>query len=746
MRKRRPPVATLDELLDRYYSDHVGLPRVDSSVDSLLSAYYGHFPESVKRRANGLAVRLSLDCDDGRTVLAQRNRFVTPPRPKRLNGKGAEAPAQIAPAPAPIAATPAAPAPPAMPAMPAPPEAPPAPPPPPMPAPSGMAPAATPAPTTNGAPPAPADAAVAAPARGVPAPAAPATAAAASLRSEPTENDFLADMQSIFNGESVYDPMQKKTVRKDAMRADAMKEHPREGETESGGAQAGRDAGRGGGDGQAIFDRLARSMQYAGAYDLGEVELENRFADFDRMEELRQKAAEAKADATAALEAAPKVDNADFLADLDAMRAHATDAAAGAPSMDVAAPDVATPASVPAGYSAPLYDTGEHVLAGGDLYRDQLPVGKTPGVTFSYGQIIAMADLFETAEEMMAADAGTLQSLKTLIEQSTAYYKAGKGGGLQNVDSGKWQQATGGRYLKLAEDNYDHFAPNLLFKDERFARSATKRGNHKTAWEQHHRRAIEEARRMQKAAAAKAPSYVPAKALVINAFGDHFLTDAFASGHVINKEAVIAYFKSLFYAGTALTKDGDRFFDRLAAKAWQGDLAAKMSTLETVRAVGGLFHPNIDSAGRFAALLKEIAAQAPDRVANLAVKAIHDALNRDGIEVTNGAGHAPWTLTGDGYQTAETLAVMKDAVKQSAANITDPAVLSGKTDVAACIAKVWVHVPRRPAASQAKVKALVTAYVSPTSTQLIDAAAEILQREIDMMIEVLIDLKALRPE
>jgi hypothetical protein len=57
-----------------------------------------------------------------------------------------------------------------------------------------------------------------------------------------------------------------------------------------------------------------------------------------------------------------------------------------------------------------------------------------------------------------------------------------------------------------------------------------------------------------------------------------------------------------------------------------------------------------------------------------------------------------------------------------------------------------VHVPRLPAASQAKVKALVTAYVSPTSTQLIDAAAEILQREIDMMIEVLIDLKALRPE
>jgi hypothetical protein len=739
MRKRRPPVATMEELLDRYYSDHVGLPRVDTSVDSLLSAYYAHFPESVKRRSHALAVRLTLDCDDGRTVLAQRNRFLAAPPPaRRRNGMPAPAPADMAPGAAPAVAAPAAPEQPAMPATPAPPPAP------------SMSPGtgAAAVPVIDGAPSAAADATAAGvmPAPDSVAPPAPATSAAASRRSEPSENDFLADMQSIFKGESVYDPTQKKTVRKDAMR-----EHPREAEPagDNGGAQAERDAGQGGsGDGQAIFDRLARSMQYAGAYDLGEVELENRFADFDHMEELRQKAAEAKTEAKAALEAAPKVDNADFLADLDAMRAQAGDttAAAVAPPMDLAAPEVATPASVPARYSVPLYDTGEHVLAGDDLYRDQLLVGKAPGVTFSYGQIVAMADLFETADEMMDADAGMLQSLKTFIEQSTAYYKGGKGGGLKNVGSDKWDQATGGRYLKLAEDNYEHFAPNLLFKDERFARSATRRGNHKTAWEQYHRRAIDEARRMQKDPAAKAPSYLPTKPLVVNAFGDHFLTDAFASGHVINKEAVIAYFKSLFYSGKALTKDGERFFDQLAAKAWHGDLAAKMSKLEPVKPVAGVFHPNIDSAAMFARVLKEVAAQAPDRVANLAVKAIHDALNRDGIEVTNGAGHAPWMLTGDGHQTAETLAVMKAAVKQSAANITDAGVMSGKTDLAACFAKVWAHVPRLPAASQAKVKTLVTAYVSPTSTQLVDAAAQILEDEIDMMIKVLIDQKALRPE
>jgi hypothetical protein len=580
----------------------------------------------------------------------------------------------------------------------------------------------------------------------VPAPVAvpPPTSGAASVsRPGTTENDFLADMQSIVTGESVYDPVQRKTVRKEA-----LKEHPRDPEpaAENGRRDGGREGGTG--ESQAIFDRIARSMQYAGAYDLGEVELENRFADFDRIEALRQKATEAKpaAPPTRPPPTTPKVDHADFLADLDAIRTHAVDTAADAMAPPATeAPDVATPASVPGDYSVPLYDTGEHVLAGDDLYRDRLLVGKAPGVLFSYGQIIAMADLFESADEMMGADPGMLKNVKTLIEQSTAYHKGGKGPGLRNVSSEEWEKATDGRYLKLAEDNYEHFAPNLLFKDERFARSATRRGNHKTAWEHHHRRAIEEARRMQADAAAKAPSYLPTKPLVVNAFGDHFLTDAFAAGHVINKEAVIAYFKSLFYSGAALTPDGQRFFDQVAAKAWRGELAAKMSKLETVKTYLGL-HPNIDNADRFAKVLKEVAAQAPDRVANIAVKAIHDVLNRDGIDVVNGAGRPPWKLTGDGYLTPATLAVLKDAVKQSAANITDAAVMSGKTDVAACFAKVWAYVPQLPAASQAKVKALITAYVSPKSASLLAAAAQILADEIDMMIKVLVENKALQPE
>ncbi len=41
----------------------------------------------------------------------------------------------------------------------------------------------------------------------------------------------------------------------------------------------------------AIFDRIAKSMQYANAYDLGTVELDNRFADFDKFYDQKEKLA-----------------------------------------------------------------------------------------------------------------------------------------------------------------------------------------------------------------------------------------------------------------------------------------------------------------------------------------------------------------------------------------------------------------------------------------------------------------------
>lgn len=554
-----------------------------------------------------------------------------------------------------------------------------------------------------------------------------------------SEDDFLADMQAIFAGQSVYDPVSKKTVPKER-----LKEHPREAGAED--QDSDRLPPMEPSESQKIFDRIAQSMQYAGAYDLGTVDLENRFADFDRLDEDQKKAtAEKKVrPGTPPCEEKDelKPGPADFLQDLDAIKKQTENI------LNAVQPVTTRQSSLPGGYSGPLYDTGEHVLAGGELYRDQLLVGKAPGVPCSYGDIIAMADLFASVDQMMDEGVAVLRNIKQLIDQSTAYYKGNKAPSLKDVSTEDWQKATGDRYLKLAEDNYDHFAPNLFYRNESFARNANRYGNHKTAWEQHHERAIKAAQQMALDPANAARSYVPIWPLIINAFGDHFLTDAFAAGHVINKEVVAEYFKSMFYTGKSLNSDGKKFFERLASKAWTGRVAEEFKKLETYDDYGGLltlyWHPDIKNAERFGDVLKGAAEQEPDKIANIAVKAIHDELNRNGIEVVNDKGFGPWKLTGDGYLTQATLAVMKQAVEASAANITDPGILASNVAFGNFFAKVWAYVPKLTPASETRLKTLVSSYVTPNSAPLLDAATRIIHNEVDALIKLLIEKKALQ--
>ena len=738
MKARQPPVASFEELLaTRYGRPERRLLREPDAVEELFANYYGKLPECRKSKDGASSVTLSLECDDGKKMLAQHKKpfeagDAWSPMLKPAAPDGSHP--RIGPLVMPEAGTYQG---------------------------TGIPevkdsqveilPAAheTPSPPRKG--------------RGreaVPAPFAADDSGASSVAASvvqvdevdgsaitASEDDFLADMQAISGGQSVYDPVRQKTVPKTD-----LKEYPRDLESPDDGNGRGAAAS----DSNAIFERIAKSMQHAGAYDLGTVELENRFSDFDRMGELQQKAtAEKKSKPKPALTPSSptedtKILHSEFIEDLDAIQKQAA-AVAGALK-----PQVARETSVPTMYSEPLYDTGEHVLAGEDLYRDQLLVGKAPGVLFSYGQIIAMADLFGTEYEMMGEDAALLQNLKNLIEQSTAYYRGKKALPLKDVPNEAWDKATGGRYLKLAEDNYDHFAPNFLFKNQQLVRSANK--NHKLAWEQHHERAIKEAQRMALDPAFANQSYLPSWPLIINAFGDHFLTDAFSAGHVINKEVVIEYFKTMFYSGSSLKPEGNRFFNKVAEKAWHGEVARKFKKLETAEPhdawwnnlLGWLpftdgVNPDIKNAERFAEVLKGAAEQAREKVANIAVKAIHDALNRDGIDVVNGAGSPPWKLTGDGYLTPTTLAIMRQAVAQSASNITDPSILGSNIAFANYFAKVWAYVPQLPASSEAKVKGLITAFVNPSSAQLVDTFAKIIHNEVNSLIKLLIEKKALQP-
>jgi|KBSMisStandDraft_5_1062788.scaffolds.fasta_scaffold12462_2 hypothetical protein len=380
-----------------------------------------------------------------------------------------------------------------------------------------------------------------------------------------------------------------------------------------------------------------------------------------------------------------------------------------------------------------FYDTGEHAWPGEGLYPDQLPVGKAPGVLFSYGEIVAMGDLYDTVDDMMKADAGELATLKSLVQRNLAYYKGMKKNDALDVGDDEWQKVTHKRYLDLAEKNYEHFSPSFLFTDAKLHASDLLGRDHRSAWHSHHASAIAEAQRLALDDDRRKRSSLPVLALVINAFGDHFLTDAFASGHLLNKGEILAYFKAKFYSSPkSLSKAGEKFFEQLADAAWKrGSVAAKFSKVQSTAWHGA----DIDRPGRFAKVLKGAAEEEPDRIANFALKVLHDKLNKDGVDVENDAGNA-WRLTGDGFLTDRTLGIMKLAVAQSAANIVDPSILASNLDVSRYQAKVWKYVPRLTAAARAKALALVTSWIDPASRDLLDGAAGIVERKVDLLIEL----------
>jgi hypothetical protein len=726
MRQKR--LAEFDRLIGSYYGQS-GLdtdPR--KRVQDLLSTYYGNPAAARRRRSSSPSVSLSLGCDDGE-VLSQSAQA----RARSTNGQGAGQAASLDFEEYVIDICDAAP--------PAPPRA----------GASGQPELLAPrTPQTQPDPPEPRSAQTQPPPPA--APASPGAAAGSSASLSAAEADIVSDIQSIIRGQKVYDKDRGLVDRSTAA------------STDSGGRNAPY-AGTSGqpGNGHAIFESIARSMQYANAYDLGSVELENRFAEFDRQEDQRRAgprknggpatpstpAAESQAPATSA---SGPTDLADFMADLDTIKSK----------------------PAPQEVSRPFYDAGEHVLAGNGLYADMLRVGKGQAVRLSYGHIIAMGDLYDTVDDLINADPAELNRLKTLVVRSTAYYEGKRSNAALDVSNKQWDDETQGRYLKLAEGNYEHFSPPTVAMGSGLK---TTHGDNRVQWERYHRRAIEDAQQEYLAHSGKGSIFFE-RALIINAFGDHFLTDAFAAGHLINKDMMIGRFKSAFYNGSDLAGAAEKFFDRVAATAWTGDLAAKFSKLETVdypavhvpwyialvpggvplagRDVPVPFHPNIDSASRFASLLKEAARQQPERIGNLIVKALHDYLNEHGIEVTNRAGDGTWMLPGDGTlmigagkltpgNLAKNLAIIRKAVQQSIDDINSPTIRASNLNFQTLFDGVWRYVPQLTSASQQQMAALIRDYTDPNSSTLAGAAAAIVTAQLNSFIKLLLEEHKLQP-
>ena len=177
----------------------------------------------------------------------------------------------------------------------------------------------------------------------------------------------------------------------------------------------------------------------------------------------------------------------------------------------------------------------EHTAIGDEAYQTFSNFHKTTlksanfnvgGVNMSYGKLSAMADFFEKYSGLLSGKKKNLAELSRLVDLEGIL-------GVKHIMKSDtmdllYQAVTEGGYLKLALKNFEHFT---------YPKGPeTKTPANVNAWKRYHQQAlniINKARTLNsKGKGGKAIKRL-SEAMSINAYGDHFVSDAFPTGHLI---------------------------------------------------------------------------------------------------------------------------------------------------------------------------------------------------------------------
>ena len=225
----------------------------------------------------------------------------------------------------------------------------------------------------------------------------------------------------------------------------------------------------------------------------------------------------------------------------------------------------------------PLKKAGGKITAG----TRAVGTGRKEDVKLTPGEITALSgDFYKGPDEIAGAasqslekkgDKNELDKLREAIEQE-------RRGELPDPNKA-YEQITKGRYLDLAKSNDVHFAPL-----------------NRVEWRRLHEQALTEA------AAAKDDRALQ-HALLVDASGGHFLTDAYASGHLFDKGRLVAAIRLHLQTHPLRTENPEaQFYAGLVTLSGNAD--------------------------------------------QLVLKGIHDRMNSEGFDVTNAAG-MKWRTYGD---------------------------------------------------------------------------------------------------
>jgi hypothetical protein len=439
------------------------------------------------------------------------------------------------------------------------------------------------------------------------------------------------------------------------------------------------------------------------------------------------------------------------------------------------------------------YEAGEHAQFGSD---EKVMVN---GVPISKGNIIAMGDFFRSPEDMQKADPQVLKNLDAAITRDRQARTTGKdeaGNPVKAPTNADLQKITkplgsGNAYMDLNKENEAHFAPPKGGADPSGK-------DHKSRWESLHRQALDEAHQIAlttsvdgKAPApsatpkppappevsvqpplkgpgpddpkpAAAPKLATEKAVTTNMFAAHFLTDAFAAGHLINKGEVMEQAKA---AWKKLPTDGvllqENSFTKEVARRVLADpqVTGKMADMEMLdvraTAAGSLVPGGVPlyatpglnygpvTPERLSELLHLTSRFQADTFFNIFARMVHDRLNRDGVMVENDAGSS-WKLSGDETLNTDSLRIGRDAVAESEKNLEDAARTPGDLPYQDMFTRVWKYTPHPTAEGQKFIDQVREELTNAANPAAVDAAVALSVHEIETAIDEMIEMGILR--
>jgi hypothetical protein len=369
------------------------------------------------------------------------------------------------------------------------------------------------------------------------------------------------------------------------------------------------------------------------------------------------------------------------------------------------------------------YEAGEHAQFGAQKgeKEEEFKIGD---VKLTYGDLIALGDFYEDMDQIRSAPQEELKQLVDLIHRDKRHFKGEPG--VAAVTNDEWQKATEGRkwkpwrpplYLDLAGKNESHFAVENRKK-----------------WVKFHTEALRAAQKGD----------MPL-ALATNGFADHFLTDAFSAGHLVEKSKMVNDTKA------NLAKTDPKIFAKLVAinLLEHPRARAELSQYQVSPAPWSTEWKEVDSES-LAEVVEFIRDWKEDKYYSMFVRAVHDKLNQDiehgtgGVLVENRLGRR-WRLSGDETlgKSPETLEIAQAAVAQSKSNVYQ-ASNEKQVDFNEAIQLVWNYVPTPVDEGEALVTGSEATLTDPKNPATAPAIAQIAVDNLAMLIDELSSAHMLR--